>query len=178
MNTSTPSASGPREDPRPPRSVDRGKHVIAFSAEVAASAQEIFALVADPHRHHEIDGSGTVQSRASGPHQLKTGDRFSVRMRVFGVPYRLPLRVLRAESPTAGQPGVVEWVQPTGHRWRWEMVPIEPGGHRTMVTESYDARAQFPLVRAALTASKVYSRNARGIEASLSRLQKRFSPDG
>lgn len=152
--------------------------MVAFSAEVAASSQEIFALVADPHRHHEIDGSGTVQSQARGPHQLQTGDRFSVRMRVFGVPYRLPLRVLTAQAPTAGRPGVLEWVQPTGHRWRWEMAPIETQGQRTMVTESYDARAQFPLVRAALTASKVYSRNGRGIEASLSRMQKRFSPDG
>lgn len=158
--------------------MDRGDNVVAFSAEVAASAQEIFALVSDPHRHHEIDGSGTVQSQASGPDQLKTGDRFSVRMRVFGVPYTLPLRVLLAQSPTELQPGVLEWVQPTGHRWRWEMVPCETGPERTLVTESYDARAQLRFVRAALTASKVYARNARGIEASLSRLQRLFSPDG
>ncbi|MCH8566224.1 dimethyladenosine transferase [Nesterenkonia sp. LB17] len=177
MSTPASSPSDPRSAPRPPEQVDRGVHVVAFSAEVAASAQEIFALVADPHRHHEIDGSGTVQSQAIGPHQLKTGDRFSVRMRVFGVPYTLPLRVLTSQWPTAQRPGVLEWVQPTGHRWRWEMTPIRPGTDSTLVTESYDARAQNRLMRAALTASKVYSRNGRGIEASLSRLQKRFGPD-
>ncbi|EXF24606.1 dimethyladenosine transferase [Nesterenkonia sp. AN1] len=158
--------------------MDLGKHVVAFSAEVAAPAQEIFALVADPHRHHEIDGSGTVQNQATGPHRLSTGDRFSVRMRVFGIPYRLRLRVSIAQPPTAQRPGVLEWVQPTGHRWRWEMAASEPGMDHTVVTESYDARTQFRPVRAALTASKVYSRNGRGIEASLSRLQRRFTPDG
>ncbi|TDS86843.1 MULTISPECIES: SRPBCC family protein [Nesterenkonia] len=178
MSIPTPAPSGPRDAPRPPQRVDLGKHVVAFSAEVAAPAQEIFALVADPHRHHEIDGSGTVQNQATGPHRLSTGDRFSVRMRVFGIPYRLRLRVSIAQPPTAQRPGVLEWVQPTGHRWRWEMAASEPGMDHTVVTESYDARTQFRPVRAALTASKVYSRNGRGIEASLSRLQRRFTPDG
>lgn len=177
MSIPTPSASGPSDAPRPPQQVDRGDHVVAFSAEVDAPAQEIFALIADPHRHHELDGSGTVQRRARGPHELKTGDRFSVAMRVFGVPYKLPLRVLTAQPPTEKRPGVLEWVQPTGHRWRWEMTPIQSGVNRTLVTESYDARAQLRLVRAALALSQVYSRNGRGIRASLSRLQQRFDPD-
>lgn len=150
---------------------------MAFSAEVAASAEELFALVADPHRHHELDGSGTVQSRAFGPHRLQTGDRFSVAMRVFGVPYRLPLRVLTAAPPTTQRAGVLEWAQPTGHRWRWEMAPVPADPSRTVVTESYDARNQLRVVRAALRLSKVHSRNGHGIEASLSRLQNRFSPD-
>lgn len=150
---------------------------MAFSAEVSASAEQVFALVADPHRHHEIDGSGTVQSRAFGPHRLQPGDRFSVAMRVFGIPYRLPLRVLTAAPPTPQRTGVLEWAQPTGHRWRWEMTPVPADTNRTVVTESYDARAQLRVIRAALRLSKVYSRNGRGIEASLSRLQKRFGPD-
>lgn len=177
MDTPTPSASGPREALPPPRRVDRGDHVVAFSAEIPATAEEIYALVADPHRHHEVDGSGTVQSRAVGPHELRTGDRFSVRMRVFGIPYQLPLRVLVAQQPDEQRPGILEWVQPTGHRWRWEMAPLSTPGGRTLVTESYDARGQNRLVRAALGWTKVESRNGRGIEAALSRLQKKYSPD-
>lgn len=177
--------SAPHTPPNPPSApgqVYLGDHIVAFSAEVAAAPDEIFALIADPHRHHEIDGSGTVQRRATGPHQLKAGDRFSVDMRVFGIRYRLPLRVLTAQPPEGGRPGVLEWAQPTGHRWRWELTPLpqDPAREeqgRTWVTESYDARAQLRPVRAALSLSKVYSRNARGIQASLSRLQKRFASD-
>lgn len=151
--------------------------MVAFSAEVAASAQEIYSLVADPHRHHELDGSGTVQARANGPRALQRGDRFSVLMRVFGVRYKLPLRVLTAQPPSAQQSGVLEWVQPTGHRWRWEVAPLAQDPGRTLVTESYDARGQNRLARGALALSRVYARNGRGIEASLRRLQARFAPD-
>ena len=95
-------------------------------------------------------------------------------MKVFGVPYRLPLRVSAAEPPMEGRPGILEWVQPTGHRWRWVVEPVaeEPG--RSLVTETYDARSQNRAVRRALALTRVYSRNGRGIAASLSRLQELF----
>lgn len=153
------------------------KHLVVYSAEVNAPAEELFALISDPQRHHELDGSGTVQARAVGPRELKTGDRFSVAMRVFGVPYRLPLLVLQAQPPSAQQAGVLEWVQPTGHRWRWEMAPVAGSPGRTQVTESYDARTQNRVARGALTLLRVYPRNAAGIRASLEKLQRRFSED-
>ena len=41
--------------------VDAGPHQISRSVEVQAPAAELFAIVADPTRHHEVDGSGTVR---------------------------------------------------------------------------------------------------------------------
>ncbi len=162
-------------DTSPPQRLPSEKHLVAYSAEVSAPAQELFALVSDPQRHHELDGSGTVQARAVGPRSLKTGDRFSVAMRVFGVPYRLPLLVLQSQAPFGRQAGVVEWVQPTGHRWRWELAPLAADPGRTLVTESYDARTQNRVARRGLTLLRVYPRNAAGIRASLEKLQGRFS---
>ncbi|GAA1140229.1 SRPBCC family protein [Nesterenkonia lutea] len=147
--------------------------MVAYSAEISAPAEELFVLVSDPHRHHELDGSGTVQPRAIGPRQLQTGDRFSVHMRLFGVPYRLPLRVLTSQPPSAQRPGVLEWVQPTGHRWRWEMTSLTGRPGHTLVTETYDARRQLRPVRGLLRLLKVCPRNAASIRGSLRRLQER-----
>ena len=40
--------------------VDAGPLQVSRSVDVAAPASELFAIVADPRRHHEVDGSGTV----------------------------------------------------------------------------------------------------------------------
>ncbi|WP_258934302.1 dimethyladenosine transferase [Nesterenkonia pannonica] len=122
--------------------------------------------MSNPHRHHEFDGSGSVQSQAIGPEELRRGDRFSVHMRRFGIPYRLPLRVTRSEHQR-----VLEWKQPTGHRWRWE---IEPDGEDVIVTEAFDAAKQLPPVRAGLKAAGVFQDNAANIRASLIRMRGLF----
>lgn len=46
--------------------VDAGPRKISRSAEVNAPADEIFAIIADPRRHHELDGSGTVLQAIDG----------------------------------------------------------------------------------------------------------------
>ncbi|WP_275585233.1 hypothetical protein, partial [Stenotrophomonas maltophilia] len=63
----------------------------SYRVTVAAPAHELWAMLADPHRHHEADGSGTVRPKVSGPHRLAVGDRFRVAMRKYGVPYTMPL---------------------------------------------------------------------------------------
>ncbi|WP_022872921.1 SRPBCC family protein [Nesterenkonia alba] len=150
-------------DSAPPERVDAGDYVIAYTLEITAPPERIWAVVADPHRHHEFDGSGTVRDRAKGPHDLSEGDTFSVHMRKFGIPYRLPLQVTRAE-----QLRVLEWAQPTGHRWRWE---LDYNGTSTRVTEAYDASRQNPAVRALLDRARVPQQNAASIRASLQRLK-------
>ena len=47
--------------------VDPGPHQIGRSVEVQAAAPELFAIVADPTRHHEVDGSGTVRGNIRTP---------------------------------------------------------------------------------------------------------------
>lgn len=165
-----------------PQRLDRGAEVVTYTITVDAPAHQLWAIAANPHRHHELDGSGTVRSSAIGPRQLMTGDRFRVDMKKFGMPYALTLRVTESrppEIPDAGEPvtGVVEWRQPTGHRWRWEFAPVTgtDGAVRTEVTESYDASGQQPVVRRFLNVVKVAEENARGIRASLQRLHDRFA---
>lgn len=152
-----------------------GPHCISYSISVDAPAETVYALLADPHRHHEIDGSQTVQSSAVGPHELTEGARFSVHMRKFGLPYRLPLKVTQARWPSPERPGVIEWRQPTGHRWRWEFAQH---GSSCWVTESYDASGQIRPVRGMLTLLKVPQENARGIQESLRRVKAYFERAG
>ncbi|TLP96974.1 dimethyladenosine transferase [Nesterenkonia salmonea] len=150
-----------------------GPHVVSYSITVAAPADRLYAIVANPHRHHEIDGSETVQSRARGPQELTAGSRFSVHMRKFGIPYRLPLRVIQAQRPTSSSSGVVEWRQPTGHRWRWEFQPQDDA--TTLVTESYDASGQWGVVRSGLRCAKVPEANAHSVQSSLRRMAGVFT---
>ena len=153
---------------------DAGEHVVSYSITVGAPAAEIYALLADPHRHHEIDGSGTVRSAAIGARELTQGARFSVRMRKYGVPYRLPLKVTHAQPPEKSKPGILEWRQPTGHRWRWEFAEKGTDPTTTSVTESYDSTEQIAPIRAALGLVGVNAENATAIKASLRRVKTHF----
>lgn len=171
-----------------PTDIDRGDHVVGAELTVNAPAADIYALVSNPHRHHEIDGSGTVRSRAVGPEELAEGSRFGVNMRKFGLPYRLRLTVTDAVRPDTGKLGsaeeesasdaraaigVVEWRQPTGHRWRWEMQPVSE--NTTTVREFYDATGQNRLLRAILGRIGVVQENLESIRASLARVQQHFA---
>ncbi|HYJ54853.1 MAG TPA: dimethyladenosine transferase, partial [Mycobacterium sp.] len=60
---------------------DAGPRTVSRSVHVAAPVAEIFALIVDPHRHPEIDGSGTVRDvDVKGPDRLSKGDKFTVGM--------------------------------------------------------------------------------------------------
>jgi len=149
--------------------VDAGARQVSRSVEVAAPAAELFAIVADPRRHHELDGSGTVRDNISAPAKLTAGSRFSTKMRMFGVPYRITSTV------TALKPDeLIEWRHPYGHRWRWEFEALSPTS--TRVTETFDFRDTGSLKDAV----KYYERlgfakaNATGIEATLTRLRDRY----
>lgn len=164
-------------DPDQPRREERGQHVVAYSIDVDAPAAELWETAANPHRHHELDGSGTVRNTARGTERLSEGDVFSVRMRKFGLRYALRLRITESRPPRSDGVGVVEWRQPTGHRWRWEFAPHDgdPQAGGARVTECYDASAQLRPVRAMLHRLGVEAENARSIRASLRRLRGQFT---
>ncbi len=148
--------------------VQDGPRKVTRSAEVAAPASAVFDLVADPHRHGDLDGSGTVKDTVTGPDRLATGDRFSVRMKQYGVRYRITSRVTHLAENR-----VVEWRHPAGHRWRWELVPLSDTN--TRVTETFDYSTVNGLQAKALELLGIPARNAAGIEATLRQLQARFS---
>ena len=68
-SAAAPSSSGlPQAAPQAawPERVETGEHQVSYRATVAAPAHELWAMLADPHRHHEADGSGTVRPKVSG----------------------------------------------------------------------------------------------------------------
>src|SRR6201993_3124753 len=150
--------------------VDAGPHQVCRSVEVAAPAAELYGMAADPRRHHELDGSGTVGNNISVPSEIVVGSKFSTKMKMYGVPYRITSRV------TALKPNeLIEWRHPVGHRWRWEFESLSPTLTRGTETFYYrDAGA----IKNSL---KYYERmgfrkaNAAGIEATLAKLRDRYA---
>ncbi|MGA9870139.1 MAG: SRPBCC family protein [Rhodococcus sp. (in: high G+C Gram-positive bacteria)] len=153
----------------PIRTIDRGARVVARQADIAAPATELFALVANPHRHGELDGSGTVKDTVSGPDRLTPGAKFSVGMKQYGVPYRITSTV--TEFVDGDGVKVIEWRHPLGHSWRWEFEETQPG--LTTVTEAfrYDT-AKAPKL---LEVFKMPQQNAKGIGATLEALARKYS---
>jgi uncharacterized protein YndB with AHSA1/START domain len=120
---------------------------------IPALPAAIFALLADPSRHHDIDGSGTVQEAKNAPQRVKLGDMFGMAMK-RGVPYSTHNVVIEFDDDrriawqhsTAGAIGTV--VGP-GATWRYELEPADGG---TKVREAWDfaaVRGFKPLLRLA-----------------------------
>jgi Polyketide cyclase / dehydrase and lipid transport len=147
--------------------VDAGPRRVARQVLVQASAAEIFALVANPHRHPELDGSGTVRPvPVSGPQLLSAGAQFTVGMKQYGAPYKITSTVTAFEADQ-----LIEWQHPMGHRWRWELAEVGP--RVTRVTETFDyTTAKAPRILEFLGQP---GKNAIGITKTLQALQARFA---
>ncbi|WP_078326007.1 SRPBCC family protein [Mycobacteroides salmoniphilum] len=149
--------------------VEAGPQQISRSVEVSAPATELFGIVADPRRHHELDGSGTVGENIRTPDHLEVGSRFSTGMRMFGLPYRITSAVTALEPDR-----VIEWRHPLGHRWRWEFDALSPTS--TRVTETFDFRNAGPIqLLLNYKLAGFIKANTKGIEATLTRLHSRYS---
>ena len=155
--------------------------VVSYRTVVPASASDIYALLADPHRHHELDGSGMVKAEVIGPHKLSANEKFRTSMQWpfnerFKMPYSRTNQVLEAEENTR-----IAWTNSGGHIWRWELRELGDdeakalgmSGTATEVTESFDYRTS-PFARF-YELTKVTAKNAKGIKASLRRLQQLFA---
>ena len=78
---------------------------------IAAPPEAIWALVADPRRHHEIDGSGTVRDAKNMPERLELGSKFGMSMKL-GLPYSMVSEVIEFEPD---------------RRIAWQTFPPGPG---------------------------------------------------
>lgn len=141
------------------------KKVLSASKVVSASPQTIFDLLADPARHSEIDGSGSVvKPRPGGPERLALGARFGMDMKI-GVPYKITNEVVEFDEPHR-----IAWRHFGGHIWRYVLEPIEGG---TRVTEEFDWNgSKSPLV---LKVSGTFAKNQKSMEATLDRLAALFA---
>lgn len=106
---------------------------VSRSTVVAAPPAEVFAVLADPHRHPEIDGTGTVRGVVDGPDRLTLGATFAMSMRQ-GMPYTTHNTVVEYDPERR-----IAWRHRARHLWRYELRAV-PGG--TEVTETFDYSAK------------------------------------
>jgi uncharacterized protein YndB with AHSA1/START domain len=136
---------------------------------IAAPPETIFAIIADPKRHHEFDGSGTVREAKNVPDRLELGSKFGMSMKM-GMPYSMESTIIEFEEgrriawqtrPPAAWAGRFLG----GRIWRYELEPVEGG---TLVRESWDI-SQEHLKFIVAPARKKTRHN---MEASLERLDE------
>jgi hypothetical protein len=122
--------------------------VVSVSRRIAAPADRIFAVLADPRRHIDMDGSDMVRG-SDDPAVTGVGDVFTTRMvsETLGGAYLMRNHVTEFdpdrciawrpapgdELPTRG--GAFPLDVPVGHEWRFDLVPDGP--EATVVTETY-----------------------------------------
>ena len=138
--------------------------VVSRTREIKAPAQTIFDLLADPRRHHEIDGSGSVQAaQMNAPDRLSLGAKFGMNMKI-GLPYRITNTVVEFEEGRQ-----IGWRHFGGHVWRYILEPTETG---TRVTEQFDwTNNRSPLM---LKVMNAIENNAKSMEKTLENLARRF----
>lgn len=108
--------------------------VISASREVAASAEVIFHLIADPSEQPRWDGNDNLAQAPTGQRVRRTGDVFT--MVLTGGNVRENHVVEFEEARRIGwQPAEPGRPRP-GHLWRWELEPT--GESTTKVTHTYD----------------------------------------
>jgi len=105
---------------------------------IAAAPEKIFDLLADPARHHDIDGSGSVIAAKETSQRLALGSKFGMRMKI-GVPYSMVSTVIEFDENRRiawqSRPPGIGGRLAGGRIWRYELEPVEGG---TRVRESWD----------------------------------------
>jgi hypothetical protein len=135
-------------------------YLVSESRTIAAGAQTLFDVVADPAMHPVIDGSGSVQAaREGGPARLSLGAAFGMDMKL-GAPYKITNTVVEFEEGR-----LLAWRHFNGHIWRYIFEPVEGG---TKVTEQWDARPVWN--KLGLRLAGFPKRNRAGILGTLERL--------
>jgi len=137
--------------------------IVSDSIVIDTPASVIFAILADPAAHLEIDGTDSVLGATSTRpgRRLALGDSFGMNMRI-GLPYRIRNTVVEYEEDV-----LIAWQHFAKHTWRYELEEVEPG--RTRVTESWDwsrSPVALPMELAGFP-----DRNRKGISASLLKLK-------
>jgi uncharacterized protein YndB with AHSA1/START domain len=144
-----------------------GNKRVSESRVINAAPEEIFELLTDPRQHPVLDGSGTVRAARGSKRRLALGMKFGMDMRMSGAPYRILNTVVEFEEGR-----LITWRHFSGHRWRWELKPLEDG--TTEVTETFDwSTAHMPWL---ISISWFPRTNRQGIHRTLDNLEAMFRP--
>ena len=152
---------------------------LAVSRDIAASPVRIFALLARPADHVEVDGTGMLRGAEEDMVITKVGDVFGMRMfnDEMGA-YVMENRVVEFEPEwrivwepvmrSIDKPEFQSDVGVSAHqRWGWQLEPLDPD--HTRVTESFDCSRSPEWLQKAVKGGE---RWRAGIEASLENLER------
>jgi uncharacterized protein YndB with AHSA1/START domain len=152
-------------DPRDTESVERV---------IPAPAEQIFDLLADPSRHREIDGSGTVRDAKQQPQRVKLGDKFGMSMKL-GLPYTMVSTVIEFEDNRRiawqSRPPSVFGKISGGRVWRYELEPVDGG---TRVRETWDISQEVG-TKFLLTNSRTHQHTREAMEKTLENIERVLS---
>jgi uncharacterized protein YndB with AHSA1/START domain len=145
---------------------DVNDDVVSVERVIPAPPEKIFDLLANPARHREIDGSGTVRDPGS-TERLRLGSKFDMKMKL-GLPYTMTNEVVEFEENRriAWQPRPKKLKSLGGRIWRYELEPVDGG---TKVRESWDIsqeRGMKSLVR------RGGAHTAKNMEKTLERIEE------
>ena len=134
---------------------------------IPAPPDRIFDLLADPTRHPDIDGSGTVVGAKEGSRRLALGDKFGMDMKL-GRAYSMVSTVIEFEEnrriawqsrPPKGRGG--------GRIWRYELEPTDGG---TRVRETWDMSQETGPLRPLVRLAK--GKTQKNMKATLERIEQ------
>lgn len=111
-----------------------GTKVVSASREVAAPAEVIFDLIADPASQPSWDGNDNLSEAATGQRVRAAGDVF-VMTNTSGAVRENHVVEFEEGRLIAWHPSEVG-APPPGHLWRWQLEAL--GADRTRVTHTYD----------------------------------------
>lgn len=123
--------------------------VVSASRDIAAAADRVFELIADPALQPSWDGNDNLVTADPGQRPRRVGDVFATEVTKGGLRENHVVefvegRLIAWRPADVGRP-------PAGHLWRWELQPL--GADLTRVTHTYDwtqltDERRFPRARA------------------------------
>jgi uncharacterized protein YndB with AHSA1/START domain len=108
--------------------------VVRASREIAAPADKIFELIADPSQQPQWDGNDNLAEAAAGQRVRTVGDVFTMTL-TMGSDRTNHVVEFEEGRLIAWQPSEPNKAPP-GHLWRWELEPLDDS--RTLVTHTYN----------------------------------------
>jgi uncharacterized protein YndB with AHSA1/START domain len=108
--------------------------VVSASREIAATADRIFELIADPSQQPRWDGNDNLAEAEPGQRVRSVGDVFMMTLTLGSVRenHVVEFEESRRIAWLPSEPGR----RPPGHLWRWELEPV--ADTCTRVTHTYD----------------------------------------
>jgi len=108
--------------------------VVSASREIAAPADKIFELIADPSLQPRWDGNDNLAEAPTDQRVRAVGDVFTMTITMGSIRenHVVEFEEGRLIAWRPSEPGK----EPPGHLWRWELEPLDDS--RTLVTHTYD----------------------------------------